>query len=166
MNTTIMITIIISFAVLLIIGMIFFLRQKKKNFKLQNIFKNLVRENKLFIHYKDVFSKKLIALDKKNKKLLLLSLNKKELIKMCVNLDKIESCDIVHLKDKYERLPRKVLLELICKSENKPIRFCFYDDSVDNKQDLACLVLKARHWHQRINFHKNYWWINSQEYVL
>jgi hypothetical protein len=153
----------ILIAVLFIITVIL-RRYKRKNFTLRKIFKKAVKENGLLIHYKDVFRKKIIGYDKKNKKLLLLDINKKNKLNACIDVDEIESCDVVHLNDD-SNIIKKILLEIAPK-DREPIRFCFYDESCDDKYDKTCLQLKARHWSQRINFHKNYWWINAQEYVL
>jgi len=164
MNTIIITGVIILIAILFIITLILRI-YKQKNFTLRKMFKKVVKENGLFIHYKDVFRKKIIGFDKKNKKLLLLDLNKKDKLKACIDINEIDSCDVIHLKDESSNKLKKILLEIISKN-NESIRFCFYDESCDDKYDKTCLQLKARHWSQRINFHKNYWWVNPQEYVL
>jgi hypothetical protein len=163
MNTMIITGITILIAVIFIITMIL-RRSKRKNFTLRKMFKKLVKEYGLLIHYKDVFRKKIIGFDKKNKKLLLLDLNKKDKLKACIDMDEIESCDVVHLNDD-SNIIKKIFLEIVSK-DNDAIRFCFYDESFDDQYDKTCLQLKARHWSQRINFHKNYWWVNAEEYVL
>jgi len=134
--------------------------------KLNAIFERLVKENKIFIHYKDEFNKKIIGFDRKNKKLLLIDVNKHDKVATCVSMNEIDSCHAVHLKDESSKFSKKVFLEITRKENNEPIRFCFYDESYDDKKQKTCLLLKARHWYQRINFHVQYWWINPQEYVL
>jgi hypothetical protein len=157
---------IVAFVTLLIL---IFLQWKTKTdheLNLHSTFEKLVKENKLLSYYKDVLNKRLIGFDKKNKKLLLLNVNKSDKIAACINIDEIDSCGIVHLKDESSKSPKKVFLELVRKRNNKPVRFCFYDENSDPSQDKSCLLLKAHHWKQRINFHKTYRRLNSLEYVL
>jgi hypothetical protein len=134
--------------------------------KLFKMFEKLVKENKLLIHYKDVLNKRLIGYDKQNKKLLLLNLNKKDRLAACISLDEIALCSKVFLKDESSKFHKKAFLELVLKENNDPLIFCFYDESYEDTREKACLFLKARHWNQRINFHKQYWWMNSEEFVL
>jgi hypothetical protein len=129
--------------------------------KLYKMFEKLVKENKLLIHYKDVLNKRLIGFDKQNKKLLLLDLNKKDKPAVCISLDEIDFCSIVRLKDESSKSHEKAFLKLVLKEDNDPVTFCFYDESYDDTREKTCSFLRARHWNQRINFHKQYWWINS-----
>jgi hypothetical protein len=103
----------------------------------------------------------LIGFDKQNKKLLLLDLNKKDMPAVCISLDEIEFCSIVFLKDEYLKFHNKAFLQLVLKETNNPVTFCFYDELYDDAGEKTCSFLKARHWNQRINFHRQYWWINS-----
>lgn len=146
-------------------SLILFKKRKCECTTFQKAFGRLIKENKLLIHYKDVFTKKLIALDKMNEKLLLLDTNKKFKAECCVKLDKINSCDLIQLKDKFSNHLKQVSLVIVYET-NKEARFCFYDDACDCEQEKSCLILKAQHWMQRINFHKTYWWLNSNEYII
>jgi hypothetical protein len=162
----ILIILIVEFVTLFIL---IFLQWKTKanvELKVYKLFTRLVKENKLLIHYKDVLNKRLIGFDKRNKKLLLIDINKSDKVAECINMDEIDSCAIVHSEDESSKSLKKVFLEVVHKKNKKPIRFYFYNDSYDEPQEKTCMLLKARHWHQRINFHKQYWWINPQEYVL
>lgn len=165
MNAVIISLTVLLIMILFILVLMFFQIEKQKNSRLDKILKSASKEYNLFIHYKDVLNKKFIGLDNKNKKLLLLNLNNNDQVKACVPIDEIESCSIGHLKDEQSGHTRKVFLELICKDDHERIRFCFYNESYDDVNDKPCLLLKARYWNQRINFYKNYWWVNAHEYV-
>gem|GEM_PF-2522265 len=134
--------------------------------KLCKIFEKLVKENKLLIHYKDVLNKRVIGFDKQNKKLLLLDLNRKDMQAVCINLNEIDFCSILFLKDESSKYHKKAFLQLVLKENIDPVTFCFYDETYDDAGEKTCSFLKARHWNQRINFYRQYWWINSEELVL
>jgi hypothetical protein len=162
----ILIVLIVEFVTLFIFIFLQWKREEGSELKLNFVFEKLVEENKLFIHYKDVLNKRLIGFDKQNKKLLLLNVNNSDKVAACINMDEIDSCSIVHLNNESSKSLKKVFLELVRKENNEPIRFCFFDESYDDMREKTCLLLKAKHWHQRINFHKRYWWINQHEFVL
>jgi len=157
---------IVEFIILCILVFLQWKIKTNGKLKLNAIFERLIKENKIFIHYKDEFNKKIIGFDRKNKKLLLINVNKNDKVAACISMDEIDSCDIVHLKDESSKFLKKVFLEIVRKENSEPVRFCFYDETSDDIKEKTSLLLKARHWNQRINFHKQYWWVNSQEYEL
>ena len=83
-----------------------------------------------------------------------------------MGLDEISSCRIIQLKDESSKHIKNVFLELIHEKNNERIEFCFYDESHDGFLEKTSLLMKARHWSQRINFHKTYWWIKPEEYAF
>ena len=74
MHTTILLSIAVSMLAIFTILLLIVLKKRKEKDSetLAKDFENIVKENKLTIHYKDVFKKKMICFDKANKKLLML----------------------------------------------------------------------------------------------
>lgn len=167
MHTTILLSIAVSMLAIFTILLLIVLKKRKEKDSetIAKDFENMVKENKLTIHYKDVFKKKMICFDKANKKLLMLDADHNKKMKCCLELDEIYSCRIIQLKDKFENCI-KILLEIVHKENAHTVTFCFYDQACDDVRERTCLLLKAQHWNQRINYHKKFWWINSNEYAL
>lgn len=162
----------ILFSALLFLVMLIFifkwLLKKQKLSKpitsLHALFEKIISENNLLIHYKDVFDKKLIGFDKQSRKLLLLDLTNNHGLSFCLDMDKINACSINHVKEKSSQETKNIFLELHAQ-DNTPVQFCFYDKALDDARERTCLLLKAQHWNQRINFHKKYWWANAETSV-
>lgn len=161
-------TSIIILSIVLIIALFCGLKQFKRDNEQKTLsvfrkaLKKIIRENKFLMYYKDDFHKKLIGLDRKNNKLLLLDFNKNKKLLFCLGIKDIKKCSLIQMKDNSNVL-KNVFLEITSRDNGTPIKFSFYDKESDDKNERTCLVLKARDWNERINFHKNYWWLNSGE---
>jgi len=162
MNAIIITAIILTIVLVVIFFALRKRRQKNDQSGLLKIFKKLVKENGLMIHYNDVLQKKIISFDRINKKILLLDLNKKNKLALCINMEELISCKIIEVKDLASKRIKQVSLEFVHKDNHNKNLFCFYDDAYDDTDDFMFLRMKARHWNQRINYHKTYWWIKPE----
>jgi hypothetical protein len=151
------------FAGLLLLGipgyyLIRFFRKEKlkkdKQRKLGLAYDHLVRQTRFSIHHSEVLNGKLIAMDRRNKKLLVIDHNRINKQEECISLLAIENSRVTEEKDGLNPSIKKIFLELKCKWNNKIFRFCFYDDSYDSITELPSLVRKAKFWKQRIDLHK------------
>src|SRR5687768_13461650 len=129
-------------------------RQKKKQRQLGLAYERLVKQVKFSVEHSELLNGKLIALDKKNKKLLLIDYNQIEKQEECLSLLGVESCKMIEVKHSADACIKKIFLELNYKRNHKITRFCFYDDSYDLITDLPALARRARYWKHRINLHK------------
>ena len=128
-------------------------RQKKKQRQLGLAYDRLVKQVKFSVEHSELLNGKLIALDRKNKKLLLIDHNQTEKQEECLSLLGVESCKLIEVKSA-DACIKKIFLELKYKWNNKITLFCFYDDSYDLITELPALARRAKFWKHRINLHK------------
>lgn len=141
--------------------------KKKKQQELALAYDRFIKKTRFSIHHSELLNGKLIALDRRNKKLLVIDHNRIKKQEECISLLGIESCRIIEVKQNPELNIRKIILELKYRWNNKIIRFCFYDDSYDLITELSCLARRARSWKDRIDLHKYPGSVGLQlEYIL
>src|SRR5688572_10521752 len=115
-------------------------RQKKKQRQLGLAYERLVKQVKLSVEHMELLNGKLIALDRKNKKLLLIDHNQIEKQEECLSLLGVESCKMIEVKHGADAYIKKIFLELKYGWNNKTTLFCFYDDSYDLITELPALA--------------------------
>lgn len=128
--------------------------KKQKQLDLSLAFDRLVKQVKISDEHSELLNGKVIALDKRNKKLLVIDHNQTERQEECIPLLGVESCKIVEVKDNPGTHVKKIFLELKHKWNNKITHFCFYDDSYDLINELPELSRRAKFWKRRIDLHK------------
>jgi hypothetical protein len=128
--------------------------RKKKQMELGLAYDRLVRQAKLSIEHAEMLEGKLVALDRKNKKLLLIDHNQVPRQEDCISLLGIESCRVIEVKKNPDAHTRKVILELKHKWIERITRFSFYDESSDAVTELPLLVRRAKSWKHRLDLHK------------
>jgi len=126
-------------------------RHKKSKLALAKAYDRLVREHKLSIEQAEMMGRKVIALDRKNKKLLLIDYSEDLRQEACIFLPAIESCRILKLGESPGTCIQKIVLELKYKALDKPESFCFYDEALNNATELTSLSRRAMHWRDRID---------------
>jgi hypothetical protein len=128
--------------------------KQKRQLELGIAYDNMTRRHKLAIEHSDLLKGKVIALDRKNKKLLLIDHNQTSRQEEVISLLGIEACRIKEEKDAKDQCTGKIFLEMKHKWNEKITRFCFYDDAYDPLTDLPSLARRARYWKNRIDLHK------------
>jgi hypothetical protein len=140
--------------------------KKKKHLELGLAYERLVKQKRFSIQHSEVLNGKLIALDSRNKKLLLIDHNG-EKQEECISLLGIENCRVIEAKYGPEACISRIFLELKFKWNNKITRFCFYDGTYDSITELPLLAGRAKLWKHRIDLHKYPGSVGLQlEYVL
>lgn len=141
-------------------------RQNKKQRQLGLAFDRLIKKVNFAVEHSELLNRKLIALDRKNKKLLMIDHNQIEKQEECLSLLGVESCKPIKVKHA-AACTKKIFIELNYKQNNKITRFQFFDDSYDLITELPALARKARFWKHRINLHKYPGRVHLElEYVL
>jgi hypothetical protein len=140
---------------------------KKKQQELGLAFDRLVKQERFSIERSELLNGKLIALDRKNKKLILIDHNQPEKQEECVSLLQVESCRFIEVKHGPDACINNIFIELKYKRNDKVSRFCFYDDSYDLVTELPSLARRTKFWKHRIDLHKYPGNVGLQlEYVL
>jgi hypothetical protein len=127
--------------------------KKKRKMVLGLAFDRLVKKLRFSIQHSELMNGKIIALDRRSKKLLLIDHNQPEKQEECLSLLWIQSCRVIEIKGA-DSCTRKILLELKHKWNNKMSHFCFYDDAFDSIGNLPTLTKRAKFWKHRIDLHK------------
>jgi len=128
--------------------------QKKIQKALGITYDRLVRNAKLSIDHSEILHAKMIALDRRNKKLLVIDHNMKQKQEECIALLGIQSCRVIEIKSKANEHIQKINLELKHKRADKITSFCFYDAACDPVNELPFLARRARSWKHRLDMHK------------
>ncbi len=148
------------FIILLLIGipalygirqMIVHQRRRRKQLSLAMAYEKLVLDNKLSIEDIDISDNKVIALDRKNNKLVLINHSGADHQEQCIPLLQIASCNIIEERDEQEKNMEKLVLQLMNKRNNMYYSFCFYDAGLDATTRLPSLSRQALLWKNRIN---------------
>ena len=142
-------------------------RKKKAWLTLAKAYERLVLESRLSVEHSEILGGKVIALDRRNKKLLLVDHSGPQPLERCIPLRDVTATRIVEMRDDLQQCIRRIVLELRCKQAEAPVQFCFYDEQQDPLTDLKTLVRKSQQWKTRIDVHRNPGNVNMQmEYVL
>jgi hypothetical protein len=140
--------------------------KKKRRMVLRLAFDRLVEQARLSIQHSELLKGRIIALDRKNKRLVLIDHNQEEKQEECIPLLWIQSCRVIEIKYGADAATRKIVLELKHKWNNKVSHFCFYDNAYDSISKLPTLTKSAKFWKHRIDLHKYPGSINLElEYV-
>jgi hypothetical protein len=141
-------------------------RKKKREKVLGLAFDRLVKEVRFSINHIEMLHGKVIALDRRSKKLLLIDHNQRVKQEECLSMLWIQSCRVIEIKYGSESCTRKILLEIKHKWNNKISQFSFYDDAYDTRRNLTTLTKMAKFWKHRIDLHKYPGSVNLElEYV-
>src|SRR5688572_25550198 len=87
-------------------------RQKKKQRQVGLAYEKLVKQVKFSVEHMELLNGKLIALDRKNKKLLIIDHNQKEKQEECLSLLGVEGCKMIEVKHGADACIKKIFLEL------------------------------------------------------
>jgi hypothetical protein len=142
-------------------------RKKRKQRSLAMAYDKLVFEHKLSIEYIDILNDKVIAIDRKNKKLVLINHTEDTRQELCISLSQVASSRIIEERDEQDQCIKKIYLELELKRDFIRHLFCFYKEGKDSITELPSLSRKALYWENRIKTHKYPGSVSiGQEYVL
>ncbi|MEI6948067.1 hypothetical protein V9K67_12790 [Paraflavisolibacter sp. H34] len=130
-------------------------RKKSRQLRLAGAFDALVRQHKLSVECLDILEGRIIALDRKNKKLLLIDHTGKHRQECCISLFHVREVRIVEDQDPVHRCTHTLSVELACRRADTRYRFYFYRDGRDAVTELPSLSRKALHWHSRISLHRS-----------
>lgn len=138
---------------------------RKKALGLRKTFHQLSGKHKLSIDEVEIFDSKVIALDKREGKLILIEYVDNSIRPICISLNDLESHEVVKGLDKIGGHISEIVLEFKFK-HRKPVDFTFYDSAKDNISAFSFLRDKAKYWDAKIHFHVNeYDSGHSLEYV-
>jgi hypothetical protein len=111
-------------------------------------------KHKLSVEYVDRIGNRIVALDRKNKKLLVVDQNVQEGEKeVCLPLLTVGDTKIIHKKNSDGGI-RKILVELKNKRVGNRMHICFFDERTDRLKDLPSFARKAFFWKSRIDVNK------------
>lgn len=118
------------------------------------LFNRLVLQNGLVIEYSEIIGGLLIALDRKNKKLLVIEQSKNNGQQHCVPLTRLSAALVVRETGKSGSI-QKIFLVLKQKRSGKTIRICFFNEAYSNAAELLRLSRRALHWKSRVDLYKH-----------
>ncbi|MCU7551857.1 hypothetical protein OCK74_22245 [Chitinophagaceae bacterium LB-8] len=129
-------------------------------------YERLVLENRLSIERLDIFKNKVIAMDRKNKKLVLIYHTDRTQQELCIPLLQVAACSIIEERDQQDQCIKKIFLNLKLRNLIHHL-FCFYDDSKDDVMEMPTLSRQAVNWSKSINIHRYPGNIGiEQEYIV
>jgi hypothetical protein len=142
-------------------------KRKQKERALALAYEQLVIQNRLSALQAEILNRKVIALDRKNKKVVLVDHSSGPGKELCISLRDIISSRVVEIRDKQDECLQKILLVLKHKCTDKETVFCFYEEGVNSLPELKMMYRKALQWKNRIDIHRHKGNVNLEmEYVL
>ena len=141
-------------------------RHKREHSDIVKAYDRLTKEFKLAVEYSESINGRYIALDRRNKKLLIIDHCGDQKEELCVPLSEIGDSKIIRETDG-PQLIKKILFEFRNKRNNQPVRFCFYNGNVDLPGELPSLSRKAIYWKTKVDIHRRAGSVGlDAEYVL
>lgn len=129
-------------------------RSKEKSRLLKSLEKARQRHN-FIIDTHDLLHKKIIALDRLNRRLLLIDRSRRSEKVHIIDLREVFSCHLLNNRNTPDRHTRNISLEFIFKEMNKLALYLpFFDESHNRLHDKLRLARKAEYWEKNINLHK------------
>lgn len=125
-------------------------RSKKRKSALAIAYNRLVLQHKLSIEYHEQIGSSIIAIDHRNKKLLVIAHNEGSKQEACVSLPSVSFVAIDKEKNTEGGI-QKVVLQLKQKSNDALIQFCFFDAGIDAEKHLPARIRKALYWEYRLD---------------
>ena len=123
--------------------------RKKKQLDLAMAYDRLVLRNKLSIEHSEVLGDSILALDRRNNKLLLVDHSETGKQEVCIPLTAIAAAKISKERNDKGHI-KKIWLQV--KNSNGNIhRICFFDEATDPVFGLLRFSRRAVHWADRIN---------------
>lgn len=167
MEPVVIIMLLILLLGLVVVGQLIRERRKKSGqLALALAYERMVMKHKLLIDHVEVFDNRIVALDRKHKKLLFLyhaadTHHQHEL----VPLQEIKALQLIEEREEVKGFIQKVFLALM--SADTTYRLCFYDHTKDVPTILLPAMRRARNWKQRVDVNRNPGTINLEaEYVF
>jgi hypothetical protein len=133
------------------------INKKRKNSKrktLTSAYERMVFAHKLSIEDVEDLETRIIALDIRNKKLMIIDHTKPKPLELCISLPEMAAIEVCIEKDDHKKYIQKVFLELHHKRKKGCTRFCFYDDAKDRFTDLPSIARQCFYWKKRLDIHK------------
>jgi hypothetical protein len=141
-------------------------QRKKKQITLATAYERLLLQNKLIPWRYEIMSDSVIALDRKNKKLVVVDSRKATMRQYCIPLRTIGETRIVKERNTNGDI-QKIELQLMQKRGGMVYSICFFDAAHDRVTELPHLAKQAIVWHTHVNLHKRPGIMPiEQEYVL
>ncbi len=141
-------------------------RKRRKGLNLASAYDRVVLQNKLSIEHSEVIGDRILALDKRHKKLAVVDHTGSEKGEACIDLVTVCRTELAEERQSDERI-RKIHLELYGKKENLLYRICFFDIASDPIIDLPAHAKRAMHWKNRIDIHKRLGYVSlEQEFIV
>lgn len=139
--------------------------KKKEKEKLSKRLDELMKMEEMTPYMSELMKRRAMAIDTEGNKILLLNqLDEKEEVH-CFDPGNLAFCQISKTKHSMNGHIRIVELEFTLKNKTV-IRFPFFDDQLDNMNELPQQVKKAEQWKQKVIFYKSsHNAANENEYV-
>jgi len=115
----------------------------------------VITRNRLVISEIDTFKNKVIALDRKNNKIILVEYRNNVTWEKCFSMGELESCNISTKTDPLTGCMQKVTVDFNFSNNKGLVYFAFYDERNDHIQELPSRINKATYWKSKIQHHLN-----------
>lgn len=151
-DTTVLVIVTIAAGVLLSFGIRYMMmkkRQMQKQRELVEAYNQVKAQNKVVVSHMEIVGNRIIALDRKGKRLVYVEHSGRQRDAVFIALDAFSTIRIVEEKNKQGCIER-IVLELKQKSSDQLYRICFFDHAHDAITELTLLARKARHWKNRV----------------
>jgi hypothetical protein len=130
-------------------------KKKSGQLALALAYERMVMKHKLLVDHVEVFDSRIVALDRKHKKLLFLyhaadSHHQHEL----VPLQEVTALKLVEEREEARGFIRKIFLALLTNADTT-YSLCFYDHTKDAPTLLLPAMRRARNWKQRVEVNRN-----------
>src|SRR5690606_15120395 len=135
--------------------------QKKKQLALANAYHNLIIQHRAIVEHSEIIGDMVVALDRRNKKLLVIDYAGKKQVENCITLLCIGDTRIVEEKNS-EGNTSRVLLELRRKRTGEAWFICVFDEKLDTIHDLSLRMKKVSYWKTRVDMAR-YGGVESQK---
>lgn len=129
-------------------------QRKKRHQALARAYEQLVLKSRVAIEHTEIIGNRVLALDKRNKKLVVIDHNEPGKQELCIPLTAIGETMILEEKNKEENTER-IFLTLKQRRCNTLHKICFFDYRHDPLLDFPHLSRRALHWKTRVDIHRS-----------
>jgi len=134
-------------------------RKESKNsirqLELSLAFDRMIRREKLSIEHAEWLNGRVIAIDRRNRKLVIIDHRGNEKVEECISLLEVDNCRMIETRDGGEGRLKRISIELSNRGGNAVTRFCFYIDGIEMISELPARARVARFWKQRIEMYRH-----------
>ena len=124
------------------------------NVRIRAALDRVISRHKLSISEIDSFKNTTIALDRRNKKVVLIIHRNDVVSENCLSLDEVHSCRVKKEVDQLTGCTKKVILQLNFNA-GEIVHFTFYDETRDKIHELLSRFRNATYWQSKLQRYLN-----------